>query len=194
MTKSTFNKIIVALGSFLVIGAAQARPTIVFIGDSITANWSTIGTVFPGANTVNAGIGRQTSAQMLARFEGDVLSRNPQTVYIEAGTNDIYFGIPIIETKINFTAMIALARAHGVDVVLCSVLPTDAPNAAFRPPEQIAALNAWLRATAMADGLKYIDYHAQFIGRSGLTLDGVHPNAAGYAVMAAALQNSADAD
>jgi lysophospholipase L1-like esterase len=79
--------------------------------------------------------------------------------------------------------MVALAQQNGVEVVLCSVLPTEPSNYADRPPERIVALNDWLRATAARMHLRYVNYYAAFIGRTGLTVDGIHPNASGYKQM-----------
>ena len=49
-------------------------------------------------------------------------------------------------------------------------------------------MNDWLKAYAAKEGLIYVDYYAAMATTDGamkpeLTFDGVHPNAAGYAVM-----------
>lgn len=177
------RNILLASLAALVFGApSQPHPTVVFLGDSITANWN-LDAAFPDWTVYNAGIGRQDTTQMLARFRHDALRGNPETLYILAGTNDIYFKQPQSVTESNITQMIDIARANGVTVVLCSVLPTEPSNYADRPPERIIALNEWLRATATRYGLQYVDYYSSFVGSVGLTYDGIHPNAAGYAVM-----------
>jgi lysophospholipase L1-like esterase len=97
--------------------------------------------------------------------------------------------------------MVELAKAHGIRVVLCALMPvTDAKTAApergggpinqtrQRPPADILKLNAWLRAYAKESGAGYADYHAATVGadgmlRAGLTNDGLHPNTAGYQLM-----------
>jgi lysophospholipase L1-like esterase len=58
-----------------------------------------------------------------------------------------------------------------------------------RPPEKILALNTWLRAFAKTHGHVYLDYFSATVDHQGflkneLSDDGLHPNAAGYAVMA----------
>ena len=57
-----------------------------------------------------------------------------------------------------------------------------------RPPEQIRALNDWMKAYAAANHLTYLDYYSAMIDEKGflkveLSNDGLHPNVKGYAVM-----------
>jgi lysophospholipase L1-like esterase len=58
-----------------------------------------------------------------------------------------------------------------------------------RPPEKIAALNKWLKDYAATSGSVYLDYTAAMSDDKGLLKrelaeDGLHPNPAGYAIMA----------
>lgn len=175
--------------------AAKAHPRIVFMGDSITWLWKhTDPAFFPEGEVIGRGIGGQTTAQMLGRFRNDVLDLQPQAVHILAGTNDVAgnTGAATIETvEGNIASMAELARAHGIKVVLGSVPPAAAfpwsktiPN----PAATIEALDAWLRAYAARNGFTYVDYRTAMAGpdggmKPGLSLDGVHPSPAGYAVM-----------
>jgi hypothetical protein len=57
-----------------------------------------------------------------------------------------------------------------------------------RPPEQIKALNAWMKDFAAKNHLVYLDYYSAMVDDQGslkdeLSNDGLHPNAGGYAVM-----------
>jgi len=59
---------------------------------------------------------------------------------------------------------------------------------ALRPPQRIAAINRWLKAAAAAGGHVYLDYFTAMVDDKGLLRrelaeDGLHPNAAGYAIM-----------
>ena len=66
------------------------RPTAVFMGNSITDNWARMhAEFFTQNNYVGRGISGQVTAQMLARFQADVIALNPKVVTILAGTNDI---------------------------------------------------------------------------------------------------------
>lgn len=169
---------------------------VVFIGDSITDIWN-LARSFPGKPYINRGIGSQVTAQMLVRFEQDVISLHPRAVVILGGVNDVT-GFLQLETAdgiySNIEAMADIADRHGIKVVLCSILPvtnTSTANyvAAERKPELLRAVNARLRALAAARGYAYADYAAAVAGpdgmlRADLTEDGVHPLAAGYALMA----------
>jgi lysophospholipase L1-like esterase len=177
--------------------SAANEKRVVFFGDSITDVWP-LATAFPGKPYVNRGISGQTTSQMLVRFRNDVIALAPAVVVILAGTNDIAGNtgpISLEDIQGNFASMVELARAHGIRVVLSSVIPlhnyTPASELTFprRPPEQIAALNKWLKSYAAASGSVYLDYAAAMSDdkrmlRRELADDGLHPNKAGYAIMA----------
>jgi lysophospholipase L1-like esterase len=168
---------------------------VVFMGDSITDNWgSKYGKFFPGEPYINRGISGQTTPQMLIRFWPDVVALGPKVVVILAGTNDIAgnTGPTTLEAiEDNLMAMTQLARSSGIRVVLASLLPvTDAisPQTTRRPPEKIVELNQWIRDFATQNGMVYLDYYSALIDdqkmfRKELTVDGLHPNDAGYEVM-----------
>ena len=89
-------------------------------------------------------------------------------------------------------AMVQAARAGGIQVALCSILPTDVPfngNTAQRNA-LIARVNQRLRGIAQEQGAVYVDYHQQFVASDGVTLrpgfadDGLHPHIVGYDIMA----------
>ena len=169
---------------------------VVFYGDSITDAWGRAPgtTFFPGKPFVNRGISGQTTAQMVVRFRQDVIDLHPAAVVILAGTNDIAGNtglatLPMIED--NFRSMTELAEAHGIRVILASVLPTtDYPwHPGLEPAGRIRALNAWLKSYAAAHGAVYLDYYDALVNAQGgmddkLAADGVHPTPAGYAIMA----------
>lgn len=173
--------------------ALTERPRVVFAGDSITDNWIGADPSFFTRGIVDRGISGQTSPQLLVRFRSDVIDLHPQAVHIMIGTNDIAgnTGATTIETvEGHIASMAELARTHGIKVILASVLPAASFPWALdkRPVPQIAALNRWIAAYAAKEGFVYVDYYpvlATADGRMkpGLASDGVHPTAAGYAVM-----------
>jgi lysophospholipase L1-like esterase len=143
---------------------------------------------------VGRGIGGQTTPQMLVRFTQDVIALRPAVVVILAGTNDIAgnTGPSTLEMiQDNLAAMTDLAQAHGIRVVLSSVLPVlDYPwKRGLEPAPRIVALNAWMREFAARRGAVYLDYHAAMRDdrdgmRPELAYDGVHPTEAGFRLMA----------
>lgn len=172
---------------------ARGENRVVFMGDSITEGWN-LEESFPGKPYINRGISGQTSPQMLLRFRQDVIELEPKVVVILAGTNDIAGNtgpMTLKETEDNLASMADLATANHIKVVLCSVTPAfDFPwHPGQEPAGKIVALNRWIKAYAAQKGYVYVDYHSAMKDeRDGLparlSKDGVHPNAAGYAVMA----------
>jgi acyl-CoA thioesterase I len=174
---------------------ASNEQRVVFMGNSITEGWAKFFPAeFPGKPYIGRGISGQTTPQMLVRFRQDVVALHPAVVVILGGTNDIAGNtgpstLEMIED--NLTSMTEIAKANGIRVVLSSVLPVfDYPwRRGLEPAPKIIALNAWMKAYAAKVGVVYLDYESAMAdGRHGLradlTYDGVHPNDAGYRVMA----------
>ena len=165
---------------------------VVFMGDSITQGWH-LDESFPGKPYVNRGISGQTTPQMLGRFRQDVIDLKPKAVVILAGTNDIAGNTgPETPEQIegNIASMAELAQAHGIKVILCSILPAyDYPwQPGLTPAPKIDAINAWMKDYSAAHKFAYVDYHtAMKDARDGLpaelSKDGVHPLPAGFAIM-----------
>jgi lysophospholipase L1-like esterase len=168
---------------------------VVFMGNSITEGWKKyFPTQFAGKPYINRGISGQTTPQMLVRFRQDVVALKPKVVVILAGTNDIAGNtgpstLEMIED--NLADMTEIANANGIRVVLCSVLPVfDYPwRPGLEPAPKIVALNAWMRRYADSTRNIYVDYHSAMRDdrngmRADLASDGVHPNEAGYRIMA----------
>jgi lysophospholipase L1-like esterase len=168
---------------------------VVFYGNSITQGWAThFPTMFPGKPYIGRGISGQTTPQMLVRFRQDVVALAPKVVVILAGTNDIAgnTGPSTLEMiQDNLASMTEIAQANGIRVVLSSVLPVfDYPwKPGLTPGPKIVALNAWMKNYAATHDAIYLDYHSAMADeRQGLPAslagDGVHPNEAGYRLMA----------
>ena len=174
---------------------AEGEERIVFLGDSITAGWSdAMPAFFEGRPYIERGIGGQTTPQMLGRFRADVVDLEPAAVVILAGTNDIAGNTGEATNKMiqdNIASMAEIATANGIRVILASILPAyDYPWAPGRQPAgRIAAINSWMRGYAEDNGHVFLDYYSALVDdRGGMdmayTTDGVHVNAAGYAIMA----------
>jgi lysophospholipase L1-like esterase len=167
---------------------------VVFFGNSITENWiKTDSAFFKDKNYVNRGIGGQTTPQMLVRFREDVINLKPEVVIILAGINDIAenTGPSKIENVAgNIFSMAELAGVNHIKVILSSVLPAFAfPwHPGINPVPSIIKLNQMLKDYAQKNRLVYIDYYSATVNgdkgfKKELTIDGVHPNMAGYKIM-----------
>jgi len=135
----------------------------------------------------NDGIPGQTSPQVLARFSSTVLNHGYQRVIILCGTNDILDGLPNLTTELpaNLKAMADIATDAGIEVVLSKLPPLD--NDGNYNPQVIAADNA-IGQMAAENGYLIVDYYTPIVGHPEyFNSDGIHPNAAGYAVTERAL-------
>jgi lysophospholipase L1-like esterase len=175
---------------------AAGEERVVFIGASVIERWKFDGPngFFPGKPYINRGISGQTSPQMLLRFRQDVIDLKPRAVVILVGVNDFAGNtgpMTLEQSEENVESMADLATANRIHVVICSTLPSShipwKPGA--EPAPRIAALNRWLNAYAAQKGYVYVDYYSAMKDERGglpaaLSKDGVHPTAAGYAIMA----------
>lgn len=170
-------------------------PDVVFMGNSITDGWaSRHSAFFTGNNYIGRGISGQVTAQMLARFRADVIDLAPKAVVILAGTNDIAHNqgfISLHNIAGNIISMAQLARANGIEPVICSVLPAyEYPwrKEITQVPAKVRALNAMLREWARANECVYVDYFSAMADErdglpANLASDGIHPTSAGYDMM-----------
>lgn len=169
---------------------------LIAIGDSITygfpyspsASWLDIAAQHCGIDYENCGINGDTTGQMLQRFSREVCRLQPSHVIIMGGTNDVFealCGKEIVEHTVQMTV---LARTNGIVPVLGLPIPCNEPEAERRLREYRTAL----REYAQEQFIDLLDFFAVMSGADGLNIkpglycDGVHPNEAGYKVMAAA--------
>ena len=178
---------------------APGENRVVFFGDSITDIWH-LDEYFPGKPYINRGIGGQTTPQMLVRFRQDVIDLHPKVVVILAGTNDIAGNtgpMRLEDIEANYASLAELARAHDIQRdlfvgaagaqlhaavagFLCAALAGENSGAESLAEETTVA--------AHADCL-YLDYFSAMVDDKGLLKkdladDGLHPNAAGFKIMA----------
>lgn len=198
------------LARYRAANAALPKPAagenrVVFFGDSITDIWK-LDESFPGKPYVNRGIGGQTTSQMLVRFRQDVINLQPKVVVILAGTNDIAGNSgPIANEDIeaNYADFAELAKANNIRLIFSSLLPvsdyTERSKDFFaqRPMSRILELNNWLKDYCQKNNLIYLDYFSAMVDDKGmlkrdLADDGLHPNQAGFAVMAPLAQRAVE--
>ena len=181
-----------------IISSNGKRIAAVLMGNSITDNWAKFDPEFFAENNfVGRGISGQVTAQMLSRFQADVIALRPKKVIIMAGTNDIAMNNGYISHEHilqNIQSMCDLAKRNGIQPVLCSCLPAAAfkwrPN--MTPANDIIRLNDMIKAYAKANKIKYVDYHSALVDEIGglpkkYAADGVHPNIDAYKIMEAIL-------
>jgi len=178
------------------VAAAIRGSRAVAIGDSITAmgstaallnaNYFNLACLLAGGRlraARNSGVAGNTTAQMLARIQSDVIAFAPNICLILGGTNDVPTGTaaPIANIK----SMVTQLAAAGITPVLCTIPPrNDGFHAA------ITALNGWIAAYALQQGVPLLDFYTALVDpvtgnyKAGLNADNVHPSIAGIKAMA----------
>jgi len=141
------------------LAAAAASPTILVVGDSLSAEYGLargsgwvalleqrLARDHLGATVVNASISGDTTAGGLARLPALLRDRKPDLVVIELGANDALRGLPLEATRENLLAMARLAKAAGAKVLILGMqLP---PNYGRVYGDKFAALFADVASSA----------------------------------------------
>ncbi|MBF0550771.1 MAG: arylesterase [Deltaproteobacteria bacterium] len=156
---------------------------IICFGDSLTSGTgATEGMDYPaqlsskiGQPVINAGIPGDTTARALSRLDQDVLSMSPRIVLMTLGGNDLKNGVPKDAAIQNLKTIIEAIQAKGALVVVGGV---DIPFWG-------RGFGAGYRNLCKDTGAVLIpNVFEGIIGNSKLMSDSIHPNDAGYAIMA----------
>lgn len=161
----------------------------VFLGDSLTAreDWNVL---FGINNILNAGQPGDTTDDVLARINLD-LTAKPQKIFLMIGINDLLRGKDVPYVLANYYKIINRIKLKYPDtkIYIQSVLPVNnnISQMGIIDSEKVIILNSKLNS--LADGRKifFINLYPNFCGADNqmyvqYTNDGVHLNAAGYAV------------
>ena len=132
-----------------------------------------------GRKVINAGVPGETSAEGLARLPGVLDEVRPKLLILCHGGNDFLRRLDESRARENVRAMIALARDKGVDVVL---LATPKPGVPPSIPNFYGEIAADLRVPFEDAVMRSV------LVDNRLKSDLVHPNAEGYAQIAAAVK------
>lgn len=183
------------------------KPSVVFLGDSITEAFETSLYFGDLGIIVNRGIGGEKTSHLKERVYCDAADLSPKVCVLAEGVNDtaeIYFakerGEDFPDEKINALlsefsdnmrfAVNALLNA-GVIPVVCSVLPLGVLD---KRAEAILKENEILKDICREKGVNYADYYSALVQSDGKTLkdvtfgDDLHPHASGYNEMAKILK------
>jgi lysophospholipase L1-like esterase len=139
----------------------------------------------------NAGVGGETSAQILARVQGDVVAYTPGWCHVQAGTNDIGQGVSAATTKANLTAIWDALDTAGIRILVGTIPPRASYTGSQRADAEL--LNSWIVDQGrQRANLVVVDYHAvlAYPGTSGAgaynltyNYDTVHPSVSGAYAM-----------
>jgi acyl-CoA thioesterase-1 len=161
-----------------------AQPTtgenIIIFGDSLafgfgsTANHdlASILRQKTGLPVINAGVNGDTTLTSAARLSEDVLSKNPKVVIILVGGNDFFQRIPPETTMASLRTIIDEILKTGSGIILVN-------------ENKIFATTPEFRKLANEKQIPYIENILDgIVGESNLMYDQIHPNDAGYELMA----------
>ena len=166
---------------------------------------------------INAGRNGNSTTDMLRRVDKDVLALAPDLVVMMVGTNDRFNAkklLPIEEYEQNYQRLITKIKKQS-DLILMTITPVYDPYIILRKPElhlqgndptaRVDSVNAVIRRLAEKNECTLLDMNKILVGcggantdkdglfqneaNSGIT-DGVHPTAAGYRIIAAAVSQA----
>jgi lysophospholipase L1-like esterase len=190
--------------------AVESGQKIAFLGDSITAAGAAspsgyVRLVISGlgangikATAIGAGVSGNTSRDMIARLDRDVISKKPNWVTMSCGVNDVWHGkagVVLDQYEKNLTEMVDRCQTAGIHVmILTSTVIHEEPEDPLN--HQLVAYNEFLRKLATEKKCLFADLNADV--QAGikealagphptgtlLTVDGVHMNPMGNQVMA----------
>jgi lysophospholipase L1-like esterase len=148
----------------------------------------TLGNVFLWQR--NAGLGGDTTAQMLARLSADVFAYTPDWVSVLGGINDLTGGVASATTIANLGSIYDQVLAAGCRLVACVVLPSTSINTGALQTT-VDSINNFIRSYAAAHApVILVDWWNAFRSAPGsyepapgYTSDGKHPSTSGASVM-----------
>ena len=183
----------------------QVAPEVVFIGDSITHHWGgkpqgarrvapeIWDALFANVTVSNLGFGYDYADNAYYRIvHGELDGIAPRLILLNIGTNNLgHRGDSPEACAANVAALVALIQRKQPQAHLLVLGIYPRREVALREP--IRQTNALLKARLVGEKVTFAEIGLCLAGEDGLALpqyfrDTVHPNAAGYARLAAALK------
>jgi lysophospholipase L1-like esterase len=191
------------------VQANQGRCDVLLVGDSITQQWGSPldkGVLnaawlkaFPGAKTINIGIGGDKAQNVLWRLDhGGVDGLKPRAIVLMIGNNNMFFtpetGVAAAAQGVKACLANLREKFPEADVVVAKILPCHAPKVRFY--EDILLTNAEIdKLNLGADPkVKVLDLTQDFLNPDGTikqalyTPDNIHLSLAGYEAYASRLK------
>lgn len=160
--------------------------TILAFGDSLTAgtgasdaeSYPSVLSGLTGRNVINAGVPGEVSASGVQRLPELLDRERPALLILCHGGNDLLGRGNHQLIADNLRSMIHMAAERGVPVLLVAV---PSPDFLLKPPSLYEELAKEFKIPIETKALPHI------LGKSSLKSDHIHPNAAGYRILAEAL-------
>ena len=175
-----------------VILIGREYPTV--LGNLLRARYATQTIVTVNAGKPGESVGGDTTCPascVLSRFTAISSSRAYDVVLLMEGSNDIFGGtggnpLGIPPAIANLRRMVQDARSRGMRVFLATIPPANPAGArGLTRYQAIPPLNAEIRTLAVSEGVPLVDVFNAFNNNfTYLSVDGLHPNADGFALIA----------
>lgn len=159
------NAVILAFGDSLTFGT----------GASLAESYPAILERLVGRRVVASGVPGEVTSQGLSRLPGVLEREKPALLILCHGGNDLLRRLNQQRTANHLKAMIRLAREREIDVVLIAV---PSPGLSLSPPPFYRKIAAEMKIPVEEETL------ARVLSDGSLKSDYIHPNAAGYRVLA----------
>jgi acyl-CoA thioesterase-1 len=175
--------VIAACGDGPKLARLPSDAVVLAFGDSLThGTGAAEGESYPaqlerliGRRVVRSGVPGEVTAQALERLPQALEEHSPQLVVLCIGGNDFLRRLSLAQAEANVRAMVALARERRIEVLLVG---TPEPGLSVTAPAFYAAIAEEFKLPYEADVI------AEVLTDQRLKSDPVHPNAAGYRVIA----------
>ena len=162
---------------------------LVAIGDSITwgypygplESWVKMAADSIGIEIINRGVNGETTNEMMARFEPDVIGAHPDACIIMGGANDAFAGESASRVAAHIDAMVDAAKKAGMRVFLG--MPPQILISEFELV--MLGYRKRMEEICLQQNIRYIDFPAAFLDETGTInasnfLDDAHPSRFGY--------------
>lgn len=196
--------------AMLAAAALGAAPSVVCLGDSITAGMNArtpypqiLGGLLAGQAVVHdGGVSGDRTSDLMVRWTGTWRKRHAAWIVLLIGVNDVNLGVPLPAAEANISRILDEAREDGSRVLAVTLLPEKgSPYWNDRVQERLIEVNRFIRAEAARRHLPLLDAYPEFAGREPDALaprfdsgDHLHPNSAGAerlaSLVAAALRKA----
>lgn len=169
----------------------QTAPLIVMIGASFAEGWDLA--KIERLSVVNKGVSGETSSEMLARFDRDVVALRPTHVIIWGFINDIHrserntIDATLERTRKNYRMMVVLTRLNGIVPILGTeltifgikgysekikifLLEKIVQKESYRTyvNKHVLHMNEWLKSLAREEKLMVVDFNRALSGKDGV--------------------------